>query len=84
MGTKVKRTLRRGFTRLSRKHQATIPVAALTEAGIRAGDELRVEAVGPGRIVLIRERDPLEGLIGALGPDVYPEGYLERLRAEWE
>ncbi len=72
------------ITRLSRKHQATIPVAVLAEAGIRAGEPLRVEALGPGRIVLTRAEDRLEDLLGALDRDVYPEGYLKGLRAEWE
>ena len=29
---------RRGYTRVSAKHQVTIPVAALRDAGIRIGD----------------------------------------------
>ena len=71
-------------TRLSSKHQATIPVAVLAEAGVKAGERLRVEALGPGRIVLTRADDSLEDLLGALGKDVYPPGYLEELRGEWE
>jgi bifunctional DNA-binding transcriptional regulator/antitoxin component of YhaV-PrlF toxin-antitoxin module len=85
MSDEVKRTRRRpGITRLSRKHQATIPVAVLAEAGIRAGEHLRVEALGPGRIVLTRAEDSLDDLLGALGRDVYPEGYLQDLRGEWD
>jgi bifunctional DNA-binding transcriptional regulator/antitoxin component of YhaV-PrlF toxin-antitoxin module len=86
MSEEVKRTRRRrpGITRLSRKHQATIPVAVLAEAGIQAGEPLRVEALGPGRIILTRAEDSLEDLLGALDRDVYPEGYLQELRAEWD
>jgi PD-(D/E)XK endonuclease len=36
------------------KRQATIPRRPCEEAGIRAGDRLRVEADGPGRVVLER------------------------------
>jgi AbrB family looped-hinge helix DNA binding protein len=73
---------RRGKTRISRKHQATIPVAALRQAGLKAGDELVVEAVGAGRIVLARADDPIERFAGALS-GVYPPHYLDQLRDEW-
>jgi len=75
---------RRGFTRLSRRHQVTIPVAVLAEAGVQVGESLRVEALGPGRVILTRADDRLEDLLGALSSDVYPDGYLQKLRAEWE
>jgi hypothetical protein len=60
---KVKR--RAGHTRLSRKNQVTIPVDALTEAHVQPGDEFRVVAEGPGRLVLTLVDDPLEALIGS-------------------
>jgi bifunctional DNA-binding transcriptional regulator/antitoxin component of YhaV-PrlF toxin-antitoxin module len=84
MDEEVKEPRRRRTTRLSRKHQATIPVAVLAEAGVKAGEQLRVEAQGPGRIVLTRADDSFEDLVGALGDEVYPPGYLEELRGEWE
>jgi bifunctional DNA-binding transcriptional regulator/antitoxin component of YhaV-PrlF toxin-antitoxin module len=85
MGEEVKSPRRRPrTTRLSSKHQATIPVAVLAEAGVRAGEQLQVEALGPGRIVLTRADDSFEDLLGALGDEVYPPGYLEELRGEWE
>jgi bifunctional DNA-binding transcriptional regulator/antitoxin component of YhaV-PrlF toxin-antitoxin module len=78
----VKQSRRRGHTRVSRKHQATIPVDALHKAGLRAGDELRVEAAGPGRIVLVRADNLIAHYAGSL-PGVYPAGYLGELRDEW-
>jgi bifunctional DNA-binding transcriptional regulator/antitoxin component of YhaV-PrlF toxin-antitoxin module len=85
MSEEVKEPRRRPrTTRLSRKHQATIPVAVLAEAGVEAGERLRVEALGPGRIVLTRADDSFEDLLGALGDDIYPRGYLEELRGEWD
>jgi bifunctional DNA-binding transcriptional regulator/antitoxin component of YhaV-PrlF toxin-antitoxin module len=77
------RRRRNGTTRLSTKNQATIPVQALREAGIQPGDELKVTASGPGKILLEREVDPLEQVKGALH-GVYPPDYLQKLRAEWD
>jgi bifunctional DNA-binding transcriptional regulator/antitoxin component of YhaV-PrlF toxin-antitoxin module len=76
------RKRRRGFTRISAKHQATIPVQALKEAGLKPGDELRVVADGRGRLVLERDVDLVERHAGSL-PGVYPPGELETLRGEW-
>jgi bifunctional DNA-binding transcriptional regulator/antitoxin component of YhaV-PrlF toxin-antitoxin module len=80
MDLKVKR--RPGHTRLSRKHQVTIPVDALAEAHVQPGDELRVTADGRGRLVLTLVRDPLETLIGS-APGLSAATNLERLRDEW-
>src|SRR6266702_1115912 len=70
------------MTRLSSKNQVTLPVAALTEARIRPGDELRVEVEGDGRIVLIRDRDLLnefEGSVPGLAAAETVEALVERL-----
>ena len=81
MATEVK--LRRGVTRLSRKNQVTLPVAALREAHIKPGDELRVSVDGRGRLVLTPVEDPLEALIGS-APGLSAATQLEMLRDEWE
>ncbi len=73
---------RRGYTRVSAKHQVTIPVATLRDAGIRTGDTLRAEVRGPGEVVLIRDEDPLDRFAGAL-TGVYEPGELDKLRDEW-
>lgn len=81
---KVKRTRarRRGYSRVSAKHQVTLPVDALGEAGLRPGDVVRVRAEGPGRVVLTRERNPLDEYAGAMtGAFVRPG--LDELRDEW-
>lgn len=80
------RKRRRGYTRITSKYQATIPQATAEAAGIRPGDELRVEAAGDGRVIMIREVDPVEAL-AALGKKLgihYPPNYLDELRAEWD
>ena len=78
----VKRLRQRGQTRLSAKNQATIPVAALRRAGLKPGDELRVEAAGAGRIVLTRVEEAIAAYAGRL-TGVYPKGSLQKLRREW-
>ncbi len=81
MGAKVKR--KSGITRVSRKNQVTLPVAALAKARVRAGDELRVTVEARGRILLERDQDPLDQFVGAL-PGLSEATDLETLRKEWD
>ena len=76
------RKRRRGATRISTKHQVTIPADALRAAGLRPGDVLEVMAVGPGQVALRRADNPYRRFAGAL-TGVFPSGYLETLRDEW-
>ncbi|MGH2500500.1 MAG: AbrB/MazE/SpoVT family DNA-binding domain-containing protein [Candidatus Limnocylindria bacterium] len=82
MASRVKKHRRAGTTRLSSKSQITIPAEARRRAGLRPGDELRVDAAGAGRIVLSRPVDPLLAYAGAL-TGVYEKGSLGKLRREW-
>ena len=83
MATLVKRPR---TTKVSRKNQVTLPVAALREAGVAPGDVLRVEVVSDGVFKLIRERDPwwdrFEKLKGSGRGTTRAE--LEEMRDEWE
>lgn len=76
------RDRQRGFTRISAKHQATIPVQALRDAGLQAGDEVRVVADGRGRLLLELDLNIVERHAGSL-PGVYAAGELATLRDEW-
>jgi AbrB family looped-hinge helix DNA binding protein len=73
----------RAGTTISSKHQVTIPKAAMTDAGLRRGDRLRVEARGRGRVLLVRVEDPVQRHAGAL-TGVYRRGELDELRDEWD
>lgn len=78
----VRNRRRRGIATVTTQHQVTIPVDALREAGLEAGDQLAARADGPGRIVFEREVDVLDELAGAL-TGVYEPDELDRLRDEW-
>lgn len=82
------RTTRAAFTgivkempRISTKNQVTIPVAVLEEAGLRAGDQVVVEALEEGELRIRRGAVSFERAFGAL-TGTYPPGYLERLDRE--
>lgn len=74
---------RRGTTRVSSKHQVTIPTDALKAAGIEVGDRLVARAAGPGQVVFEREADVLAELAGAL-TGTYGPDELAGLRDEWD
>ncbi len=83
MAGEVKQRRRRGYTRLSAKHQVTLPVETLKRAGLRTGDALRAEVRGPGEVLLVRDADPVDRFAGAL-TGVYGPGELDALRDEWD
>ena len=68
---------------ISRKNQVTLPVEALREAGLEAGDDVTVRAAGAGRLELVRAEDLAREFAGVVDAKVYPPGYLDELRREW-
>lgn len=69
------------MARISSKHQVTIPVESLEAAGLRAGDEVLIEAEGTDRIVVHRAAPDLASALGVFD-GLYEPGYLEKLRSE--
>lgn len=67
--------------RISSKHQITLPVESLTVAGLRAGDEVTIEADGPDTILVRRAQRDVASALGVFD-GLYEPGYLERLRSE--
>ena len=66
--------------KISTKHQITLPVDALREAGLREGDEVTVSAQGPDSIVVRRAPRTPEDAFGVFD-GLYEPGYLDDLRA---
>jgi bifunctional DNA-binding transcriptional regulator/antitoxin component of YhaV-PrlF toxin-antitoxin module len=66
--------------KISSKHQITLPVDALREAGLREGDEVTVAAEGPDAIVVRRVGRMPEEAFGVFD-GLYEPGYLDALRA---
>ena len=69
------------MAKISTKNQVTIPVSALDEAGLRAGDHVVVEAFDDGELRVRRSAFTFDSAFGALTGTYAPE-YLETLDAE--
>jgi bifunctional DNA-binding transcriptional regulator/antitoxin component of YhaV-PrlF toxin-antitoxin module len=70
------------MSKVSNKHQVTIPVRVLREAGLHAGDHVVIRASGRGRLEIERGEDLIGRYAGSL-PGTYPPAHLDRLREEW-
>lgn len=69
------------MARISAKNQVTIPVAALVEVGLHAGDRVTIEPAGDGELRVRRSALTFDDAFGVL-TGVYPPGYLDRLGRE--
>ena len=84
MPQKVKERGRRRGSRISSKHQITIPIAAFSEAGLREGDVVQVRADGRGRLLVARIDDLLDEYAGCLRTGGALGRAVRGLREEWE
>jgi AbrB family looped-hinge helix DNA binding protein len=71
------------MARISTKNQITIPVAALEEVGLHAGERVTVEPAGDGELRVRRTTTTFEDSFGTL-TGTYPTGYLAQLDADDE
>jgi AbrB family looped-hinge helix DNA binding protein len=69
------------MARISSKNQVTIPVAALEEVGLHAGEQVTIEPAGDGELRVRRATATFEDAFGAL-TGTYPAGYLDQLDAQ--
>lgn len=89
MATKVKKQNRgpgqaRGRSRVSSKHQITIPIGAFNEAGLREGDVVQVRAQGRGRVLIARVDDLVDEYAGCVSSGGELGRVVRGLRAEWD
>jgi len=61
----------------------TIPSSAFADAGLKPGDTVRAEALGPGRVVLTRQDDLLDEFSGALSTNGTLRQTVEQIGGEW-
>jgi bifunctional DNA-binding transcriptional regulator/antitoxin component of YhaV-PrlF toxin-antitoxin module len=73
-----------GRSRVSGKHQITIPIGAFSEAGLREGDVVQVKAQGRGRVLVARMDDLLDEYAGCLSTGGELGRAVRGLRQEWD
>jgi hypothetical protein len=56
---------------------------SLKDAGLSAGDEVLIRAVGRGWIEVERAEDVIDRYAGSVPAGTYPHGYLDRLSDQW-
>jgi bifunctional DNA-binding transcriptional regulator/antitoxin component of YhaV-PrlF toxin-antitoxin module len=88
MATNVKKPTSKsraaGRSRVSSKHQITIPITAFSEAGLREGDVVQVKAQGHGRVLIARVDDLLDEYAGSLSTGGELGRSVRGLRREWD
>lgn len=73
-----------GRSRVSSKHQITIPIGAFSEAGLREGDVVQVKAHGRGSVLIVRVDDLVDEYAGCLNTRGELGRTVRGLRQEWD
>ena len=73
-----------GRSRISGKHQITIPIRAFNEAGLREGDVVQVSAQGRGSVLIARVDDLVNEYAGCLSTGGELGRTVRGLRQEWD
>ena len=73
-----------GRSRVSSKHQITIPIGAFSEAGLREGDVVQIKAQGRGRVLIARVNDLVDEYAGCLSTGGELGQTVRGLRQEWD
>lgn len=73
-----------GRSRVSSKHQITIPIGAFSDAGLREGDVVQVKAQGRGRVLIARMDDLIDEYAGCLSTGGELGRTVRGLREEWD
>lgn len=71
-------------TRRSRGDRGLCGSAPGRDGVIRRIRNRTIRAKGPGPVEIERAGNPILGFAGTMPDGVYPEGYLDELRGEWE
>ena len=71
------------MAKVSSKNQITLPVEAMSAAGLRAGEEVTVRPIGDGELIVAARGSRIRRHAG-IATGIYEEGELDRLRDEWK
>jgi bifunctional DNA-binding transcriptional regulator/antitoxin component of YhaV-PrlF toxin-antitoxin module len=82
--SKVRAGRTAGRSRVSSKHQITIPIGAFSEAGLREGDVVQIKAQGRGRVLIARVNDLVDEYAGCLSTGGELGRTVRGLRQEWD
>jgi bifunctional DNA-binding transcriptional regulator/antitoxin component of YhaV-PrlF toxin-antitoxin module len=73
----------KGMPKVSSKNQVTLPVEAMRAAGLHAGQDVSIRAVGDGELIIAARGSRVRRHAG-IASGIYAAGELDRLRDEWE